>query len=227
MGKLIDITGQRFGRLTVIKKSEKRDSGGNVFWVCRCECGNIKDICSRELRRKSSISCGCYNREHNQKTLGQRGYGKTHGKINTKLYRVYRTMITRCCNKNCEKFKNYGERGITICTEWRKDFQLFYDWAMSHGYKEGLTIERIDVNGNYCPENCEWIPSFMQAKNKTTTHKIKYNNSIKTIEELSVETGISYHTIYNRYRKGYDIETCLKKEKLGKCDILKRKYKRP
>ena len=214
MGKLINLTGQRFGRLIVLKKSEKRDNKGNVFWTCRCECGKIKDICSRELRRRHSISCGCYNKEHNQNTLGQRRYMKTHGKTNTKLYRVYRTMITRCCNKNCKKFNNYGGRGITVCPEWRKDFQTFYDWAISHGYKENLTIERIDVNGNYCPENCKWIPSYLQAKNKTTTHFIEYEGKIQTIQDWAKEKGINPDTIYQRYKNGYDIETCFKKGKI-------------
>lgn len=176
MGRKIDLTGHKFGRLTVLKESEHRDLDGNIYWVCKCDCGNIKNIISRSLRTGRTISCGCYNLENNQKRLGQHKYNQTHGKSDTRLYYVYKTMKNRCYNPKIPKYKNYGARGIKVCDEWKNSFQAFYDWAISTGYDENAkygecTIERKDVNGDYCPENCCWIPASEQAKNKTTTHR--------------------------------------------------------
>lgn len=122
----------------------------------------------------------------------------------TRLKNIYYCMLTRCYNKNHRSYRNYGARGIKICDEWLGACGKidFYKWAISHGYKDGLTIDRIDVNGNYEPSNCRWLNYTEQNNNKRVTIKILYNDKIVTLKELSKITGIEYHTLYKRYRKG-------------------------
>lgn len=125
-----------------------------------------------------------------------------HGLTNTKLYGVWHTMKSRCFNPNNKKYKNYGGRGITVCDEWRHDFQAFYDWAMSHGYEEGLTLDRVDNDRGYCPENCRWADWKTQANNMRRTPRIVVNGVKYTAKELSLATGIGYRTILKRYSAG-------------------------
>lgn len=156
-----DIIGAKFGLLTVVEYvGEKTITCGSKrkLYRCLCECGNERIVERGLLFNKRIFHCG---RKFHPTTK--------HGLHGIRLYGIWKTMKTRCFNHNCEKYKNYGARGITVCNEWRNDFKKFYDWAMSNGYEENLTIERIDVNGNYCPENCTWIPACKQAKNKTNS----------------------------------------------------------
>ena len=120
-------------------------------------------------------------------------------------------MKSRCLNKNSEKYKNYGGRGITVCEEWKNDFKTFYDWAMANGYSDELTIERRDVNGNYCPENCCWITSAEQAKNKTSNVVLEFNGESHNLSEWSKITGISSGELSYRIRRGWDVEKALTK----------------
>lgn len=171
MGKKKNLTGIIFGNLEVLEESEKRDKNGNVYWVCRCSCGKTKEINGRSLTTGRTISCGCYNLENNQKKLGQKKYKKTHGKSYSRLYLVYKAMKNRCYNKNVKKYKNYGALGVSVCSEWKNDFVSFYNWAVKNGYDENAkfgdcTLDRINVYGNYCPENCRWISNKEQQKNK-------------------------------------------------------------
>ena len=158
MGKLIDLTGKRFGRLLVVEKSESKN--GYAAWLCRCDCGNEKIISGNELRKGKAKSCGCLRKEVATKTFIK------HGKTNTLLYEVWKSMKARCNNLNNKRYSSYGGRGITVCDEWRESFQAFYDWAMINGYREGLSIDRIDNDGNYEPSNCRWATASEQQKNK-------------------------------------------------------------
>ena len=142
MGKFHDLTGQKFGKLTVIEHKGK-NAHKHTLWLCRCECGNKIIIRSGDLVTGSTKSCGCSRQESLKK----------HGKRNTRLYNIWANMIQRCTNQNIPAYKNYGARGIVVCDEWHKSFASFYEWATTHGYSDELTIERIDVNGNYAPEN--------------------------------------------------------------------------
>lgn len=122
-----------------------------------------------------------------------------------KLYGVWNSMRQRCENPNTEHYHNYGGRGICVCAEW-KQYYNFHKWAIENGYREGLSIERRDVNGNYCPENCTWIPFTNQMKNRTNTRRIAYRGNAYTFEELESLTGIPKRTLKGRYERGWDAE---------------------
>lgn len=187
MGKPLDLVDREFGMLKVISEAEhKRNSCGKSIrmWNCKCECGRLKILSTRELTSGNTKSCG----NHKGELVAKNNI--THGLSKTKLYRVWRGMKERCFKENNSSYKDYGGRGITVCDEWLHDFQAFYDWAMANGYKENLTIERKDVNGDYCPENCTWIPQNEQSRNKTNCHYIEYKGEVKTLSEWSRELHV-------------------------------------
>lgn len=160
MSKKIEMIGKRFGRLTVIEEAQKRKNKF-VCWVCKCDCGNItKPVKGARLRNGETKSCGCLWSETMLRIH------TVHGLCGTRVYSIWDNMIQRCTNSKRPQFKDYGGRGINVCDEWKNDFQAFYDWAMSHGYADNLTIDRIDVNGNYEPSNCRWVTMKVQQNNR-------------------------------------------------------------
>lgn len=187
MTKLNDLTNQKFGKLIVIKRAEN-DKRGNAQWLCKCECGKEVIVRGYQLIGNITKSCGCLKFTHN----------KSHGLSNTKLYKVYTDMKYRCNNKKHLGYSYYGERGIDICKEWGNDFNKFYEWAIKNGYKEGLTIDRIDVNGNYEPDNCRWVNQKIQQRNKRNNINITYKNETHCLMEWSEILSIKYDTLRNR-----------------------------
>ncbi len=199
-----DLTGMKFGRLTVLEKSEPfRGRDGKVQcagWMCRCDCGKEVRIRANSLLMGHTKSCGCLNREKPSNHI-------THHMSNTKIYMVWKGIKARCLNPDNERYKYYGGRGITVCKEWLEDFMNFYNWAMANGYSENLTIERKDVNGNYCPENCYWISFERQAFNKTNTVK---NEKGESIAEMARNIGIVSPQIARwRYKHGRKLHEAL------------------
>ena len=129
----------------------------------------------------------------------------------TRLGRIYHNMKTRCTNPNYDKYKWYGGKGISICDEWMNSYDVFEEWAMSHGYTDKLTLDRIDANKNYCPENCRWVDRKTQANNRTSNRVITYNGQTKTLQEWAEITGINYNTLSNRFKAGWSADEALTK----------------
>lgn len=197
MGAKEDLTGRRFGRLTVVEECERM--GNRVAWLCKCDCGNYTKVRAHHLKGGQIVSCGCYHDEVNV----------THRLSYTKLYRTWASMKDRCHNLNAYEFKRYGERGISVCDEWRNSFEAFYEWAVANGYEEGLSIDRIDVNGNYEPSNCRWVDMKAQGRNRRSNHSLTFNGETHCVSEWSEITGISVTTIFSRIKSGWDVESTL------------------
>lgn len=154
-----DLTGREFGRLKVIER-QGSNKKRHALWLCACQCGNSKVISSQDLLSGNTNSCGCFRKEKN------RDLNQTHKMTGTRLYVIWKGMKERCYRHTSPKYKDYGGRGIAICDEWKNDFQAFHDWAISHGYAENLTIDRINNDGGYEPSNCRWATIAEQNKNK-------------------------------------------------------------
>ena len=223
MGKKIIIEpGTRFGRWTVLEEADKRDKLGNVYYKCACDCGTVRDVCSSILRRGQSTSCGCYQKEHASKQSTK------HGLHKTRLNSIRANMLQRCFNEKEVSYKNYGGRWISVCDEWRDSLPAFYDWAMANGYREGLTLDRIDVNGDYCPENCRWATDKEQANNKRNSAMVEINGEIKTLSEWAEHSGIRRTTLRRRLELGWDSSDLLKpvNKKNSHSDAIKKGMER-
>lgn len=184
-----DLTGQRFGYLTVLSY-DHTDQHRTTQWRCLCDCGNEVVVSGSNLRKGSTKSCGCLRRENTT----------THGMSNGLLYNVWRDMKNRCNNPNLPEYDRYGGRGIFVCDEWAHDFKSFYDWSLNNGYDEGLSIDRIDNDDGYYPENCRWVDRIAQGNNKRNNRNVTYANTTHTIAEWTRILNVDYDAL--RYRVG-------------------------
>lgn len=210
MGKVKDLTGQRFGRWTAIECTGRNKSGG-AMWLCRCDCGTVRVIDGRSLRDGTSKSCGCLSKElsKNRKT------NYKHGGKSDRLYGVWNGIKDRCYNPKSKHYHRYGGRGITMCDQWRYDYTAFRDWALAYGYdptakKYQYTIDRIDNDAGYSPDNCRIVSQKVQCSNKGNNHFLTYNGETKTISEWAECTGIRKDTIRRRIvNYHWDVEKAL------------------
>lgn len=192
--------GQKFGRMTVIGIEHGTIGVKKISncwkWVCKCDCGNVKTVMPNKLISGHTTSCGCYKSD---KTASRNKTLKTtHGGRYERLYKIWHGMKQRCYWSGCRDYRRYGARGIEICDEWLSDYASFRNWALNNGYNENLSIDRIDVNGNYCPDNCRWATASQQQNNRRTCKYYDYNGEKHTIAEISRMTGIKSGSIYNR-----------------------------
>lgn len=194
-----NLVGKRFGKLLVIKELDERRNNG-VLWECVCECGGKAKRTTGELNAGRRLTCGCMPTG----SMGAWRNGKRE-----KLYVIWCDIIQRCFDKNLKNYHRYGGRGITICDEWRHDYPAFRSWALSNGYKEGLSIDRINNNGNYEPNNCRWTTMVVQSRNKENTVFLFHNGERKPLMEWSESLGIKQSTIRERIRRGWEIEKAL------------------
>lgn len=190
-----DLSGKRFGRLEVIKYSHS-DSHRVPHYLCHCDCGKEKIISSQSLKKGLTVSCGCYHRENHRK----------HSMSQTRLFSIWHKMKERCYNENHVQYHRYGGRGITVCDEWKDNSKAFFDWALSSGYSKDLTLDRIDNDGNYSPDNCKWSTAKEQMNNRSNNRLITYYGKTHTLTEWSRIKGISPATIYNRLNAGWSIK---------------------
>lgn len=175
--------------------------------MCLCDCGNYTVVPANRLKSGNTKSCGCLKKELS-KVNGKKNL--KHGEINTRLYRIWAGIKKRCYGPYMQDYKNYGGRGITMCDEWRNSYTTFRDWALPHGYRDDLTIDRIDVNGNYEPSNCRWITVKEQCNNTRVNRYITFDGVTKTKTQWAEKYGISSEALgYRLDHVGMDIEEAL------------------
>lgn len=190
------LSGKRYGKLRVTDTYERR--GYYTYWLCECDCGNKKYVCSSNLKNGSTKSCGC---ERFKKKHGELANGK-----HPRLYNIWSNMIARCYSQNASGYERYGGVGIRVCDEWRNSYKSFATWAREHGYSEDLTIDRIDSKGNYEPFNCRWATRVEQQNNRKVNRMITYNGKDYTVAQLARHLGINQSTLRVRLYRGWSIE---------------------
>lgn len=193
-----DLSGHTYGKLTVIECVGIRNR--YATWKCKCECGEVVEVRGTSLTNGHTTSCGCAQKEKVSRLM------KKHGLSGSRLYRIYQHMVGRCVNKNEAGYENYGGRGISVCDEWAQSFKSFSDWALSNGYKDDLTLDRIEVDGNYEPTNCRWVTQKIQANNTRTNRILTYSGESHTMSEWADITGLSYNLIDSRIFRGWSVE---------------------
>ena len=197
MRQLIDLTGMKFGRLTVIERAENSKCG-QPRWLCKCDCGNEVVVQGGHLISGHTVSCGCFRKEITREK------STTHGMRHTKIYNTWYDIKRRCYNPNRKDYKHYGGRGITMFPEWIDDFQAFYNYVsnLPHFGEEGYSLDRINNNGNYEPDNLRWADSKTQKRNTRRNQLVQFGDRWITLAELSEITGIPYKTLQDRLRRG-------------------------
>lgn len=187
MGRLINIIGNKYGRLTVIEHLGVKVRRTH-YWKCQCDCGNIIECSGDNLKKGNTKSCGCISKECD--------WNKTHGMTKTSEYHIWNSMKMRCINTKSDAYDNYGGRGIAVCDRWLDNFENFY--ADMGKRPEGMSIDRIDVNGDYCPKNCRWATVEEQSRNKRDNVYIEYNGQSKIISDWAKDLNISKQTLHKR-----------------------------
>lgn len=199
--KIADLSQQRFGRLTAL--ALHHNNHGRPYWLCQCDCGKQIVVFAGSLKSGNTSSCGCLHRELLSSA------SKTHGDSGTRLYHVWKAMHGRCYNPNNKNYSLYGGRGIIVCDEWLKDFSVFKQWAIQNGYEAGLTIDRINGDLNYCPDNCRWVTQKEQTRNVSRNHVINFQGATKCASEWAEIYHMPPDRLYERLKRGWPIEDAL------------------
>lgn len=194
MSQFIDLTGKKFGRLTVISRFGSTKSK-SATWLCKCECGNEKIVQTCHLKSGATTSCGCYQKQRASES------NVTHGDSKTRLYSEWTHMKKRCYWKNYKYYYLYGGRGITVCDEWKNSFQSFKEWATNNGYSDELTLDRIDNNKSYDPLNCRWTTCYVQSNNRNFNHIVSYHGESASYEVMCRKLNVNTGTIRSRMKK--------------------------
>lgn len=190
--RIIDMSGRTVGQWRVVSQSGNSPRGG-AMWTCVCLCGAVKSVLGSDLRSGKSLSCGCAG---SRASIGTRS--KTHGDSNKRLHRIWKNMTQRCTNPSNPKYPRYGGRGITICPEWR-DYTAFKSWAVASGYSDNLSIERVNNDLGYSPENCVWADAKAQARNRSIVRRAKDGTPLALIAERA---GIPVGVMNSRINAG-------------------------
>ena len=186
--------GKKYNRLIVLRLAGKNKYGHQLF-ECKCDCGNIAVIEGTAVKNGRTCSCGCLQKESAKKRR------TTHGMTKTKLFNVWNTMKQRCSNPNSKNYKRYGARGIFVCEEWKNDFASFMKWSLSHGYKDGLSIDRIDGEKGYSPDNCRWVDVYVQSNNRSNNRLMTINGITKNCKQWADHFGFEYKYFHEKCKK--------------------------
>lgn len=191
-----DLTGKRIENFIVLKDGIRRNN--KIYCLCKCDCGNIVEVRKDNLNgHRNTRNCGCRTSQY------------IHGLSKDRLHVIWSMMKQRCTNPNHKSYKNYGAIGVCVCDEWLHNFVAFKNWAINNGYKDYLTLDRIDYNGNYEPSNCRWLTIKEQSNNRRTNRILTFNGESHTMSQWCDITGLSKPTIYHRLKSGWDIERTL------------------
>ena len=205
MPKIVDHTGKKFGRLTVLRLAGLK--GKDRACVVECECGTIKEVVQSKLTTKTKAvrSCGC---------LAKDNHHRTHSGSSHKWYSIWNAMIGRCYRESQKSFKDYGGRGITVCDEWKEGPNKFYSWLEAHGYEKGKQIDRRDNDKIYTPENCRIVDRATNCNNRRDNVKFRYNGQDRSVAQIAESEGMKYSTLYMRLKRGKTLERAI-------CDKLR------
>ena len=216
-----ELLGVRFGRLTIIDFVHAPPSSRGWWWVCQCDCGNVKQIRPTDIRNGKVRSCGCLLRETSIKKATKFEH---RVKEHKRLYSIYNGIKKRCYNVNEPRYKDYGARGIRMDEEWMDEssgFDRFVEWSIANKYTDEMTIDRIDVNGNYGPDNCRWIPLLEQALNKRDTLWVDYKGERVQLMSLCERLGVTYDTVHNRiYNLKWSVEDAVETPSLQEDSLM-------
>ena len=198
MGKFIDLTGQKFGRLTVIGQGARKQN--RIMWHCICECGKSVDVLSNSLLTGNTKSCGCYQRQRAAEAQWKHGEA-VRSAPTARLYNIWTNMRVRCNCNTYRDYADYGGRGITVCQEWNESYDAFKSWALANGYSDDKTLDRRNNDLSYTPENCRWATILQQENNRRSNRYITCDGVTHTISEWARIFNINYYTLYSRLKK--------------------------
>lgn len=208
MGSPLNLQGQRLGRLIVLE-CVGVDKYHNRMWKCKCDCGGYIITTANILKRGKAQSCGCLQKEK----AAMQHY--RHGQYKSRLYGIWEEMKRRCKDKKCWKYQYYGGKGIAVCNTWDEDYLSFAEWALKHGYSDNLSIDRIDNNKGYSPDNCRWATKREQARNRSNNVLITYNGKTQILVEWCEELNLPYSLMQSRIKKGWTAERAFTTPKLN------------